>query len=188
MGIDLDEVLFNTVEAWIERHNDITDDYVKVEDIKSWEIARYIHKGNKETLFYILRQNDFWQTVKPVTGSVSYLSQLQRNYDDIEICIVTASDFNTLPNKMRRFFELFPFINRDQVVVTYQKNLINVDVMVDDNPNNLKNMPKGCVKVLFDAPHNRSCNEEDIAAIRVKSWDELYKLIVVLSWLEGDDE
>ena len=70
VGIDVDDVMLETTKAWLQRHNDITGDDVTPEDIKSWDIAQYIKKGNRDTLFYILRQNDFWPTVNAVNDAV----------------------------------------------------------------------------------------------------------------------
>ena len=53
IGIDLDEVIWGLTEAWLQRHNEITGDDVKVEDVKSWDITQYIKKGGRTELFYI---------------------------------------------------------------------------------------------------------------------------------------
>jgi len=188
IGIDVDDVLFETTTAWLKRHNEITGDDVTTEDVKSWDIAQYIKKGNRDTLFYILHQSDFWKTVDPIDDAVEYLWKLINEHDDIETYIVTATYPDTAAAKMRRFFQHFPFVDDRRMVLTASKEIINVDLILDDNPENLCAMPSGCAKLLFDRPHNRWCDESGIGAIRVHNWEEAYKFITTIAWLESEDE
>ncbi len=187
IGIDMDDVLWDLVGAWLQRHNEINDDNVKPQDIKTWDIASYLNKGSKESLFYILRQNDFWRTVEPLDDSIKYLQMLMER-DDVDVFIVTATDYRIVTRKMSSFFDKFPFIKHQQLIITYRKNAIDLDVIVDDNPEHVCDAPSGCIKVLFDRPHNRWCAETGIGAIRIRDWKTLYNYLVTLADIErGDD-
>lgn len=170
IGVDLDDVLWNFLEAWITRHNEITEDNVDVNDIKSWNIEQYIHKGSRGMLFYMLEQAGFWDTVKPKDGAQLYLKKLIE--DGYDVVIVTATSYKVAQHKMMRFFELFPFIKEDQIITAKRKQLINVDILIDDNPDNLRGGFYN--KFLFTAPHNELTNEKEIGAHRCKDWEELY--------------
>lgn len=173
IGVDLDDVLWDLLKAWLDRYNDIADDNVLPTDIKSWDIAQYINNGTREMLFYILEQNDFWDTVKPIPESRVYLKELID--DGYDVNIVTASSYKILKPKMIRFYELFPFIKNRQVIVTERKQMIDLDVLIDDNPANL--CDSSYTKVLFDAPHNQWCNEQEIGAVRLSNWKDVYEFI-----------
>lgn len=173
IGIDLDDVCWDFLEAWIERHNEITEDDVVLDDIKGWDIGQYIKRGSKEMLFYILEQSDFWQTVQPKTDSSKYLKQLIE--DGYEVYIVTTTSHKVLHNKMVRFLDLYPFMDDKQVITTSRKQLIDVDILVDDNPDNLRDGFYN--KILFHAPHNRYINEKEIGAYRCYDWNEVYQKI-----------
>lgn len=173
IGIDLDDVIWNTLEAWLKRYNEITDDDIEVSDVKSWDIAQYIKKGNREMLFYVLEQNDFWETVQPKNDSQRVLKQLID--DGYDVYIVTASGYKNLHKKMERLFELYPFLNFSNVIITRTKQMIDLDVLIDDNPENL--CEGSYKKVLFDRPHNQWCAEKNIGATRVSSWDQIYDYI-----------
>ena len=189
VGIDVDDVLFDTLSAWLKRHNEINVDDVKPEDIKSWDIAQYIKKGNKDTLFYILRQNGFWKTVNPVDDAQDRLWKLISEYgDSIDIYIITATHPDGAGEKIRRLFELYPFLDEKKIVMTSSKGILDIDVMIDDNPKNLMEMPAGCFKILFDRPHNQWCEEEDIGAVRASNWNEVYDYVKMTMWLESEDE
>jgi len=173
IGIDLDDVLWSLVDAWLKRYNEIVDDDVTPEDIKSWQIDQYIKKGTREMLFYILEQNDFWETLKPKPGSQFYLKKLID--DGYDVVIITATSYQTLKPKLIQFFELFPFIKEEQIIVTQRKQMVDVDLLVDDNPVNFYDA--SYIKVLFDAPHNKAFNEKLISAVRLSNWTFIYNFI-----------
>ena len=173
IGVDLDDVLWGLLDAWLLRYNEITDDNVLPGDIKSWDIAQYIHKGTKEMLFYILEQSDFWEMVQPYTDAQEYLKKLvDGGYD---VVIVTASSHKTLNAKLERFYKLFLFIKTEQVIVTKRKQMIDMDVLIDDNPENLRDASYR--SILFNTPHNEAFNETEIGAVRMHDWREIYEYI-----------
>lgn len=188
IGIDVDDVLLNTTDAWLIRHNELTGDNVVPDDIKSWDIAQYIHKGNRDSFFNILHENLFWRTVGAVDGSITYLWKLINEHDDIDVYIVTATYPDTAPAKIRRLLNHFPFIDEQSIVLTSAKHIIDVDILIDDNPANLCSMKSGCAKILFDRPHNQWCDETGIGAIRAKTWKEIYDYVTTLAWLESEEE
>ena len=188
VGIDLDDVLFDTVPAWLKRHNEITGDNVEPEDVKSWDIAQYLNKGSRDSFFYILQQSDFWQTVEPVKDAIAYMWKLCTEHDNIEVYVVTSTHYSTTDKKMRHLYKLFPFLDdMHSVIITGDKYTIDLDILVDDNPENLCMSKKGVVKVLFDRPHNEWCDVEGIGALRVYNWKQLYGYITTLAWLESED-
>ena len=188
IGIDCDDVLTETTEAWLRRHNEMSNDNVTPEDIKSWDIAQYITKGNRDTLFSVLYQKDFWPTVEAVDDAKKYLWLLIDEHDDIDVYITTATHPETAAPKIRNLHELFPFIDDDHIVMTAAKGILDVDIMVDDNPENLCALKPGSAKLLFDRPHNQWCDEAGIGAVRVKTWKEIYDYITTIAWLESEDE
>lgn len=173
IGVDLDDVLWDLLSAWIKRYNEIANDNVQPEDVKSWDVSKYINNGTREMLFYILEQSDFWETVQPRPESQKYLKQLVD--DGYNVMVITASHYKTLKNKMECFFKLFPFIRNEQVIIAHRKQMIDVDILIDDNPENLRD--SSYIKVLFDTPHNRWLEEREIGAIRLSNWEEIYEYI-----------
>ena len=171
IGVDLDDVLWDLLGAWLPRYNTIVDGHIAPEDIKSWSIEQYILPNTKEMLFYILEQKDFWKTVQPISGAAEVLYRLMQ--DGYNVYIVTASSYKTLPAKLNHFFELFPFVHQNQIVVAKEKQLLDLDVMIDDNPENLCHASYD--KLLFDRPSNQWIKKDDIK--RVYTWAEIYQFI-----------
>ncbi len=173
IGVDLDDVLWDLKGAWLRRYNEIEDTNITAEDIKSWDIGKYVKPGTESVLFYILEQNDFWETVKPVDGAQHYLNQLIE--DGYDVYIVTASPHIHLKQKLIHFYKLFPFINPEQVVIIHRKQMMDLDVLIDDKPSNL--CDASYKKILFDCSHNRGFDEQQIGALRVTNWNDVYDFI-----------
>lgn len=151
----------------------MTGDCLIPKDIKSWDISQYTKRCSSEELFSILEQPDFWNTVYPIKDSYSYIKKLHD--DGYEIYIVTATSHETLHSKMLRFFELYPFIHSNQIIVTQNKKIVDLDLLIDDDPTNLED--GFYTKILFDAPHNQRYNEKEIGAYRCTRWKDVYKII-----------
>ena len=61
------------------------------------------------------------------------------------------------------------------MIVAAKKQMIRGDVMVDDGPHNLEG--GDYIRILMNAPHNRSYNAEEHGMIRAFSWREIYGII-----------
>lgn len=61
------------------------------------------------------------------------------------------------------------------------KNIIenNIDIMIEDSPNNLKELSKITKMICFDWPYNKGIENDNI--YRCYNWDEIYNTIVELS-------
>ena len=81
-----------------------------------------------------------------------------------------------MPAKMERvLFRYFPFLSRDQVIITGNKQMIRGDVMIDDGIHNLEGGEYR--KILFTAPYNKDYDAEANGMIRVHNWDEILRVI-----------
>ena len=170
IGIDLDDTLWDLLTPWLAKFRELTGYEIYPNDIKSWDIANYVPQEFKETLFNImLDYPDIWNNVQPKLYAQQVLNSLL-NTSDLEVFIVTATDYRVASKKFKRMFELFPELTKENLIITRRKDLINVDLMVDDNPNNLNG---NFIGILFDAPHNRNIDKY----LRVKSWMNVDELI-----------
>jgi 5'(3')-deoxyribonucleotidase len=94
----------------------------------------------------------------------------------IHIYIVSISDKHLMKTKIDLIEREYPFIHSNDVIFIHNKQLLNLDILVDDKFDNLLNAPyKG---VLFTAPWNTSFNAEYNGLIRVNDWSECYDYIM----------
>lgn len=92
------------------------------------------------------------------------------------VIICTNTHYTILREKMDKvLFRHFDFLSWNDVVIAYQKQLLDADFLVDDGVHNLiGGKYKG---ILMDAPHNRKLNEQEHNIVRVKTWSEVYSYI-----------
>lgn len=173
--VDLDNVLINTGEAWVEELNRIHHTTVKHDDITDWDITKFFPTLSSEDVYKPLHTSELWQRVTPVSGAAETLQKLIA--DGHDVYVATASSPDTIGMKwnmvLKRYFD---FIDDRHIIVTSRKQILAGDILIDDAPFNLEGGKyKG---ILFDAPHNRSYVECDSGFVRAKNWNEIYEYIV----------
>lgn len=174
IGIDLDDTLWDFLPLWLAKFRELTGYEIYPNDVKSWDIANYVPTDLKSILFNIILDcPDIWGEVQPKPYAQQVLNSLL-NTSNLEVFIITATDYRVASNKFERMFELFPELTKENLIITKRKDLINVDLMIDDNPDNLNG---NYIGILFDAPHNQNINKY----LRAKSWIDIYKFINTLN-------
>lgn len=176
--VDMDDTLVNLLDAWIDALNKKYNIEVNSNEIIDWDISKFFPSLTKHQVFEPLFDSEFWDTVKPKEGAVQYLKQLKD--DGYKIYICTSTNYKIIKDKMNKvLFKYFDFLSWSDVIVTYNKQLVNADFLVDDGIHNLiGGKYKG---ILMDAPHNRNFNECEFGITRVKTWEEIYTLIKSLT-------
>ena len=176
--VDMDDVLENLSEAWIASLNEEYGMEVDYKQERDWKMEKSFPDLTPAQIYAPLYDDAFWGTVKPIRGASEVLEKLIDEGN--EVFIVTASNYTTLKTKMEDvLFKFYPFLDWRNVIVTYRKQMILGDVMIDDGPHNL--MGGNYAKILFDAPHNRGFNAECNGMIRAKDWNDVYDILKFIS-------
>lgn len=176
--VDMDDTIESLLSAWVERLNRSFGTEVNPDEVSEWDISKSFPTLTKEQVYSPLLCDDFWYSVMPIDGASDALQQLIA--DGHRVLIVTTSAYQTLRAKMDVvLFGYFPFLTWNDVIITSHKQLVRGDVLVDDGVHNLEG--GDYMKVLMDAPHNRSYDAEANDMIRVKSWGEAYSVITDLA-------
>ena len=171
IGIDFDGTINNMLETWVEWLNKKHGTSVLVENITDWELIKAFPGLTKRELFESLNTPEFWYEVTIKPGAVKVIKKLIE--DGHQVYIVTSSHYITLPSKLDNcLFAHLPFLKKENVIITYNKSLINCDILLDDAEHNLINFQG--IKVLFDASYNKYSTVHDF---RVNSWEDFYELI-----------
>ncbi len=161
------------VKPWISVYNYRYNDNIIYDDIIKYDFFNITSKATKEDMFNILNKDSFWDSVRPYKYSYEYLEKLNKEFD---VYIVTSTSYKTTHRKFEMFFKHFDFIEEHQLIITSRKQLMNVDVMIDDCIDCLRYGDYH--KILIDAPYNRDINDNKI--IRVKDMREAYDVIHTL--------
>ena len=193
IGIDLDGVLTNYRQFAIEKGQEYCKKNGK-EKLLNPE-AYYIndmYNWNKETELDFWSKNIFlYAENNPVIlGAPENIKKLKE--DGNTIFIITARIFaspdtecsDEIKEKMRKTVKNWLYKNiieydylvfsRENKTKDIKEN--NIDIMVEDSPNNLKQLSKLTKMICVDWPYNKNIEDDNI--YRCYNWNEIYEKII----------
>lgn len=171
-------MLSNSAECYLDLINHYTGEHFTVDQLTEYDTTKVLPKQ------YIKLATDLWNCpilykyVQPLTDSQQYVKRLCDN-KDIEVYVVSVSHPNVMKSKSDFIRREYPFIKNVILIDSsnYQcKQLLALDCLVDDNPDNLIDSPAH--KLLFSYYWNQSFNAEFNGMVRVNDWDEVYSEIM----------
>ena len=167
IGIDLDNVLNNLNEEWLKLYNIKHNDNLTINDIKSWYLHKYTKIG---TDVYNYLTSALFYKLKPQPYSVEVTERLSQNH---ELFIVTATAPQHLETKAYWLQEYFPHISVNNLIATQRKDLVNVDLLIDDAAHNIETFPNNTI--VLDYAWNKVLENK---YLRAKNWLEIEEIIV----------
>ena len=120
-----------------------------------WNLRKYFLKEEyADTFFSLLTDNELWSTLRVPTSRIDTLKKMNE-HEDIELYIVTSMKVSHSA-KLKRFKELFPFIEDRQIITCHDKWVLDGDIWIDDKPETLiKCSEKGKV-IKINKPYNQN--------------------------------
>lgn len=180
--IDMDDTIENLCETWVNYLNETYGTNVVLNDISEWDMTKAFPTLPRDEIFKPLTDERLWKRVTPLPGAVKNIKKIID--DGHKVVIVTSSYPDTIALKLNNvLFKYFPYLTLNDVIISFQKQLIKGDVLIDDAPHNLEG--GDYYKLLFNAPHNRLYNENINYITRVYNWDEVYSAVNYISQIEG---
>lgn len=170
LAVDIDNTIWDLITPWLNYYNKRHNDDVKYEDVTEYSFFNIIKNITREEMLGLLTENEFWSEVIPYPDSYKYLKKLN---DEFELYIATSTSYKTPREKFDKLFTFFDFLEEDQLIVTSKKQLLNVDIMIDDCVDCL--IGGHYIKLLIDTPYNK--NIVDSSLIRVKDLKEAYEFL-----------
>ena len=172
--VDMDDTIEDLLPTWVEYLNRSYGYNVDIKDIDNWNIRLYFPTLTREQIYEPFNYKEFWSNVTPRQDAIHYLKKLYNEGYRIYIC--TASDYRTIRNKYEFIIKrYFSFITWDKMIITYNKQMICADYLIDDGIHNLEN--GNFIKVLMTAPHNKSYDASANGMFRADNWKEIYDFI-----------
>lgn len=174
--VDMDDTIECLLDAWCGWLNRVHGTSVRSEDVTEWDVAKFFPSLTRDEIFApLLKNEEFWTTVKPKPDAMEYLWKI--NEDGDQIYIITSSHFETIKPKFDCIIKrYFPWISWKNVIITSNKQMVSGDVLVDDGIHNL--VGGNYEKILMTAPHNKSIDLSTLSDIRrADSWSDVYSII-----------
>ena len=174
---DIDDTLWDLLPHWIEHNNILYDEQSTFVPLTSnpkikyrtpvqklstdlniyddWNLRKYFLKEEyADTFFSLLTDNELWSTLRVPTSRIDTLKKMNE-HEDIELYIVTSMKVSHSA-KLKRFKELFPFIEDRQIITCHDKWVLDGDIWIDDKPETLiKCSEKGKV-IKINKPYNQN--------------------------------
>lgn len=172
--VDVDDVINNLCQTWIDWLNEKYKKNVQYDDIGQWNMNEYYPDLTDEEVCSPLYEEEFWKKVLPRFDAIKYLHTLiNEGYD---VYLVTSSYYKTIAPKYEHLIlKYYPFIGWDKVIVAAKKQMIKGDIMIDDAVHNLEG--GSYLKILVTAPHNRNYDTASNGMLRANNWEEIYAII-----------
>lgn len=168
IGIDIDCVLNDLVEKWILYLNTKYDLNVTYDDITTYEMIKHFPELTIEQIYEPLYLTDFWESLVPRKDSIHYLKKLVDEGHTIKL--ITATVVENMQIKCDWILKYFPFINKNDIWMVFDKTWINTDILLDDNIDNLKG--ESYTPICYSQPWNKT-----FCGFRVNDWAEFYDMV-----------
>ncbi len=175
--LDLDDVLNNQNEVWVDVLNQRYGRNVAVEDITDWDMRLGFPGLQDDELYGPAHSGELVSSMTAPEDAVTYTKIWHDNGH--KLYVVTSTSAENAEAKVRWLCEHYDWFDRDKFIMCHHKNLIFGDILIDDAPHNLKYMKwaganPNCACVCMDKPWNR-CAENEF--VRVKSFEEINAVV-----------
>jgi len=186
IAIDLDDVLANSLDSFMEFYNKNYGGELKREDFTAFTLNEIMGTPVEEERNILEDYDDrgYYENIEPTSGAKEAVLELGKKN---ELVIVTSRPQKKeeqtrrwLKKHMPEFSEVY-FIRREYGGESKTKGEVckelGVEVLIEDNLGYAKSCVSEGVKVLlFDYPWNQEKNLPE-NMIRVKSWEEILKVL-----------
>lgn len=181
IGIDIDDTITNHCEVWFkiynENYRENEDKKLVLSDAYKWNFYDEYAPEIKERLFSALENQDMYY------DNLTLLDNVKNTIQEIfesghQIIFISATHKPFQERKKAWILSNFPELTEDNIIFTAQKNLINVDVMIDDNLDYASRFT--CPFILFKRPWNTN-RESSLYTDNVlicANWSEIEKYLL----------
>jgi 5'(3')-deoxyribonucleotidase len=151
IALDMDEVMADTLTAWLERYNHDFGTHITKADLHGRKIYDLIGPSQAVAARAYLDHPDFFLELPLMEGSQMVIKRLTEKYE-VFVTSAAMDHPNSFPAKYVWLKKHFPYIPDKNIVFCGDKSIIRADFMIDDSVPNLKAFTgQG---IVFTAPHN----------------------------------
>lgn len=171
---DFDDTLFQTMEKVLEIYNKRHDATIDVSQINMYNLHDVFSADIADELIELFVEKEVYTSLQPYKGAVRALKTLVEQGH--EVYIATSTDVRNMEWKEELLQKHFPFIPKKNLIRIHNKSLLNVDVLIEDKLDNLKNTFAD--RICFDQPWNHDDHADYVYSIsRIHHWGEINNVI-----------
>lgn len=179
IGIDMDGVLCDLTASVVEKLNRYHGESLSVEDITKYDFQKNCKNATREDVFQYFCEPGFFRHLAPIRGAVENVNRL---IDDGHEIIIISACRTGQECKLQWLKNHIPRISEKNCIFTWKKELIDVDILIEDHGKNLLKWRQHWDQyrpvedrwpILFTQPYNAEYDN----FIRHDSWDSIYAFI-----------
>src|SRR5574344_418797 len=175
IGVDIDNCLISTTEAVLSQHYVDTGEKLTLDDIKSYYIENHVSEEYRDDFHLIFLKKEMWKRAKVIPNCVEVIRRLHNQGH--QIYFVTSTEAKNVAKKSSFLQRTFPFLDiRKRLITTHCKQMINVDILIDDYEMNLIN--GSYFGILMNYSWNSNFDDaSDDKIYRVFDWTQVEPMI-----------
>lgn len=179
IGIDIDDTMTNHCETWFDLYNKYFKSeeapILKLEDAYRWNFYDEWKTVDRDNLFNALKSENYFKNIHLVDNVFDVISQII--YSGHKVIIISSTNKEFQEPKKKWLLEQLPLLTEEDIIFTVNKELINVDLMIDDNLAYAKRFK--CPFLLYKQPWNtgRPQYEYSDNIINVGNWKEVEDIL-----------
>lgn len=177
IGLDMDGVTCDLLTHMIYLLNRYHGENLKKSDITSWGIEDHCKNVKKKHIAKYIDEPGFFRHLEPMEGALEYIEKLHNNGH--EIYFITACNSGGFDCKRAWITKNLPFVPDRNFFGTKSKEMVKVDIFMDDKLDNLiayhRAWPETPV-FAFDQPYN-----QDWLGFRALGWADFYETVTKLA-------
>jgi len=169
LGFDVDDCCADFVPAWLKYYEIRSKHNLLKEELTDWDISNFVRPEFKEEIYTYIERPSLYNTVKPIEGSLEAYNYLcSANYD---IVFITHTTNGCAGRKYEWLIENGFDVPHKNYIECQRKELINIDVLVDDRYDNVRDTSG--IGILMNQPWNRKYDWD----LRADNWKEIVGII-----------
>ena len=174
IAIDFDETLFPTLEKVFEIYNKRHDTNLELSQVATYSLYDSFSADVADELIELFVDKDVYSSLQPYKGAVRAVKFLVEQGH--EVFVATSTDIRNMEWKEQLLQRYFPFIPKKNLIRIHNKELLNVDIMVEDK---LENLTKTFAdRICFDQYWNQDGDTDYVYDIhRFNHWGEFVNII-----------
>lgn len=173
--IDVDGVVANLIEPWLEDYNRDFSDSLRPADIKAWDISRFVKPEAKQAIFKYIENPAIYDRVKPIPGALETVNYFRAL--GLRVVYATTIAPGTWGRKYQWLTDHgFITSSRDYIEIG-DKGLLRGEILIDDNIDNLSAFQGKRVK--FSQPWNS--RQWRIGFWQAKGWNQARQIISLIT-------
>lgn len=173
ISVDLDGTIADWTNTAIGRCKELYDVDIKFEDVKDYKFSEVVQKAYEAKhgtrideednhIYHQVCGGDFYLNLPPISGAIEAVKQVKEDGHDI-IFVTKPTDWHrSSDHKVKWLAKHFSDIEYEVLMVSKMegKHLVNVHVIVDDDPRALTNHPTA-IPVCVAQPWNEEFRGSD---------------------------